>query len=292
MPAGRRSTRTWRARARSAGIEHRQLPPPRKSMHQRKPSVTQNGLACGRYSHSNTPPGFTPYHLGVPGNTLAGFPEHHSGVCGYAFHACAGRCQPISLVASCATRKSRPATAASGNIPPGPPAPPSPLPVTSWPVRADILRAVPGGRGDTDMAGPSWLAGLFAVVVIITAAYSASRLAVSRLRGRATEFDADALHAAMGTAMAGMLVPRLNVLPGSAWAAVFGAAAVWFGWRVVRARGPGTPGGSLSRFPVPHLVECAAMLYMLLPVHGPRPAYGGGGMAMPGMGTSAGPAGS
>jgi hypothetical protein len=142
------------------------------------------------------------------------------------------------------------------------------------------------------MAGPSWLAGLFAVVVIITAAYSASRLAVSRLRGRATEFDADALHAAMGAAMAGMLVPRLNVLPGSAWAAVFGVAAVWFAWRVVRAQGPGTPAGSLSRFPVPHLIECAAMLYMLLPVPGPRPAHGGAGMAMPGMGTSAGPAGS
>jgi hypothetical protein len=142
------------------------------------------------------------------------------------------------------------------------------------------------------MSGPSWLAGTFAVVVIATAAYSASRLAVSRLRGRATEFDADALHAAMGAAMAGMLVPRLDVLPGSAWAAVFGVAAVWFGWRVVRAHGPGTPAGSLSRFPVPHLIECAAMLYMLLPVHGSRPAHGGAGMAMPGMGTSAGPAGS
>ena len=72
------------------------------------------------------------------------------------------------------------------------------------------------------MAGPPWLAGTFAAVMILTAAYSASRLAVSRLRGRATEFDADALHAVMGGAMAGMLVPRLNVLPDSAWAAVFG----------------------------------------------------------------------
>ena len=34
------------------------------------------------------------------------------------------------------------------------------------------------------------------------------------------------------------------------------------------------------------------MLYMLLPVHGPRPAHGGAGMAMAGMGASAGPAGS
>ena len=72
------------------------------------------------------------------------------------------------------------------------------------------------------MAGPSWLAGIFAAVMILTAAYSASRLAVSRLRGQATEFDADALHAVMGAAMAGMLVPRLSVLPASAWVAVFG----------------------------------------------------------------------
>ena len=138
------------------------------------------------------------------------------------------------------------------------------------------------------MAGPSWLAGIFAAVMILTGAYSASRLAVCRLRGRATEFDADALHAVMGAAMAGMLVPRLNVLPDSAWAAVFGIAAAWFGWHAVRARGPVTAAGPPSRFPVPHLIECVAMLYMLLPVHGPRPAHGGAGMAMAGMGASAG----
>ena len=125
------------------------------------------------------------------------------------------------------------------------------------------------------MAGPSWLAGTFAAVMILTAAYSASRLAVSRLRGQATEFDADALHAVMGAAMAGMLVPRLNVLPDSVWVAVFGIAAAWFGWHALRAAGLGISGGSPCRFPVPHLIECVAMLYMLLPVHGPRPAPGG-----------------
>jgi hypothetical protein len=137
------------------------------------------------------------------------------------------------------------------------------------------------------MSEPSWLAGAFAAVMILTAAYSASRLALSRLRGRATEFDADALHAVMGAAMAGMLVPRLNVLPDSAWMAVFGIGAAWFGWHAVRARGAHTSGGSLGRFPVPHLIECVAMLYMLLPLHGLRPAYGGAGMAMAGMGASA-----
>ena len=147
-------------------------------------------------------------------------------------------------------------------------------------------------RDGTDMAGPSWLAGIFAGVMILTGAYSASRLAICRLRGRATEFDADALHAVMGAAMAGMLVPRLNVLPDSAWAAVFGIAAAWFGWHAVRTGGPVTAASPPSRFPVPHLMECVAMLYMLLTVHGPRPAHGGAGMAMVGMAASAGPAGS
>jgi hypothetical protein len=142
------------------------------------------------------------------------------------------------------------------------------------------------------MAGPPWLAGTLAAVMIATAAYSASRLAISRLRGRATEFDADALHAVMGTAMAGMLVPRLNVLPDRVWAAVFGIAAAWFGWHTVRARGLGDPGGSPSRFPVPHLIECVAMLCMLLPLHGSRPAHGGTGTARAGMGASSAPVGS
>ena len=66
-------------------------------------------------------------------------------------------------------------------------------------------RAAP--QASTDMTGPSWLAITFAAIVILAGAYSASRLAISRLRRRATEFDADALHAVMGAAMAGMLVP-------------------------------------------------------------------------------------
>lgn len=142
------------------------------------------------------------------------------------------------------------------------------------------------------MAGPSWLAGAFAATMILTAAYSAGRLAVSRLLGRATEFDADALHVVMGTAMAGMLVSWLNVLPDRVWAVVFAGAAAWFGWCAIRARSLGDSGRSQCRFPVPHLIECVAMLYMLLPVHGVPPAHGGAGMAMPGMGASTGPAGS
>ena len=59
----------------------------------------------------------------------------------------------------------------------------------------------------------------------------------------------------------------------------------------LRAAGLGLSGGSPCRFPVPHLIECVAMLYMLLPVHAPRPAPAGAAMGMAGMGPSAGPAG-
>ena len=142
------------------------------------------------------------------------------------------------------------------------------------------------------MTGPAWLAGTFAALMIAIAAYSASRLLFSRLRGRATEYDADALHVVMGAAMAGMLVPRLSLLPGEAWAALFMIAAAWFGWHAIRGRGVGSSGASRCRYPVPHLIECAAMLYMLLPLHGSRPGHQGPAMAMAGMGSSASPAGS
>ncbi|HEX9537447.1 MAG TPA: DUF5134 domain-containing protein [Streptosporangiaceae bacterium] len=141
------------------------------------------------------------------------------------------------------------------------------------------------------MKGPSWLAGAFAAVMIGIALYCAGRLALSRLRRRETEFDADGLHVAMGVAMAGMLVPRLSPLPGSVWEVVFGSAAVWFGWQAIRTRNGSAPGGWRCPHPVPHLVECIAMLYMLLALPGSRPAGAGAGTPMPGMGGSPGAAG-
>ncbi len=130
------------------------------------------------------------------------------------------------------------------------------------------------------MAGPSWVADAFAAVMILTACYSASRLVVSRLREPVTEADADGLHAVMGTAMAGMLAPQLALLPAAAWMVVFGTGAAWFGGRALRNQ---SRFSWQCRYPVPHLIECIAMLYMLVAVREARP---GAGMAMPGMGTS------
>jgi Domain of unknown function (DUF5134) len=130
------------------------------------------------------------------------------------------------------------------------------------------------------VSAPAWLAGSFAVLMIMIAVCCAARLAVPRLRHTNTERDADALHVLMGVAMAGMLEPRLMPVPVTAWRAVFAAAAAWFAWQAIR------PGRQVGRarcsHPVPHAVECAAMVYMLLPV-GAWPTGHGPGMAMPGM---------
>ena len=131
------------------------------------------------------------------------------------------------------------------------------------------------------MSGPAWLAGGFAALMIMVAACCAGRLAVSRVRGKDTELDTDGLHVLMGVAMAGMLEPQLSPVPGTIWRAVFAAAAAWFGWQALRARS-GRAGGSRCVHPAPHAVECAAMVYMLLPA-GSRPSGRTPGMAMPGM---------
>ena len=114
------------------------------------------------------------------------------------------------------------------------------------------------------MGSPAWLTGIFAALMLTVATYCAGRLAVARRWQRPTEFDTDAGHVLMGVAMAGMLVARLRILPATTWEAVFGAAAAWFAWQVLqsRRRAPATSWRCLH--PAPHLVECAAMLYMFL----------------------------
>ena len=137
------------------------------------------------------------------------------------------------------------------------------------------------------MTGPGWEASALAAVMIVIALYCAGRLAMSVRRRRRTEVDADAVHAVMGVAMAGMFVPRLSPLAPAAWAAVFGAGVVWFGWRSVGVRRGGARPGRCCPHPLPHLVECVAMLYMLLALPGTRMAAGA---SMPGMAAAGGAA--
>ena len=86
----------------------------------------------------------------------------------------------------------------------------------------------------------------------------------------------------MGVAMAGMFEPQLSPVSGTVWRAVFVAAAAWFSWHAVRARSHGQPAASRCAHPAPHAVECAAMVYMLLPA-GARAGGHPPGMTMAGM---------
>ena len=129
------------------------------------------------------------------------------------------------------------------------------------------------------MGGPAWLTAIFAAASLAVAVYCAGRLVVARRGHRPTELDTDGAHVIMGVAMAGMLVSGLRTLPSEIWEVVFAAAAVWFGCRLLQGRRGAQPSPWRSSHPLPHLVECAAMVFMFLIL----PASAAAGAAMSGM---------
>ena len=114
------------------------------------------------------------------------------------------------------------------------------------------------------MASPAWLTAIFAAASLAVAVYCAGRLAAARRWHRPTELDTDGAHVVMGVAMAGMLVSGLRTLPSAIWEVVFAAGAAWFGYRMLQARRGAQPSPWRSSHPLPHLVECAAMVFMFL----------------------------
>jgi hypothetical protein len=141
------------------------------------------------------------------------------------------------------------------------------------------------------MIAPAWVTWLVTALVILLALGSGARLVVPRLRRQHAAADVDIVHASMGVAMAGMLMPRLSVLPGDLWLAVFVAGAAWFAWLAVgpQDRTSAWTGrrqaAEAHAHPAPHAVECLAMIYMLL-VAGPLGSARQHGMSMPGMAAS------
>src|SRR5881394_2696359 len=129
------------------------------------------------------------------------------------------------------------------------------------------------------MGGPAWLTAIFAAASLAVAVYCAGRLVVTRRGHRPTELDTDGAHVIMGVAMAGMLVSGLRTLPSAIWEVVFAAAAVWFGYRMLQGRRDAQPSPWRSSHPLPHLVECAAMVFMFLIL----PASAAAGAATSGM---------
>ena len=136
------------------------------------------------------------------------------------------------------------------------------------------------------MAGQSWLADIFAGIMIITAAYCVSRLVIARRQRRPTNYQVDGVHVLMGVAMAGMLVPRLRVFWAGGWEIVFAVATVWFAWLTIRERrGQDAPGRQPGHH-FQHVLASGAMLYMFLAVTGIKASAGGSGMSGMGGGTA------
>jgi hypothetical protein len=113
------------------------------------------------------------------------------------------------------------------------------------------------------VSGPAWPRDILTVVMIMVALYCAVRPAAARWRRRTTDLDTDGAHVVMGAAMAGMLTASVRLLPNAAWEAVFACGTGWFAWRAVRVRRGAAANRWSCAHPVPHLVECGAMLYML-----------------------------
>ena len=127
---------------------------------------------------------------------------------------------------------------------------------------------------------PPWLAYTFAVVMVAVSLYCVAWLIVATRRSRQNHVDVNVSHVAMGLGMAGMLVPRLNLLPDGVWEAVFVAIALWFSWQGVRfvdaagsASGRTASRTALSHYLI-HLVMALAMLYMYLAAVPGRPDRG------------------
>lgn len=136
------------------------------------------------------------------------------------------------------------------------------------------------------MTAPALLSWIFVASMLAVAGFCAGRLVVARQTGRPAEVDSDITHVLMGVAMAGMLASAVRIGTPGMWTALFGGGATWFGWQAVRARRGAPPGAWRCSRPVPHLLECGAMVYMLLAVHSTRPSGGAS------MGTAMGTAGS
>jgi hypothetical protein len=130
------------------------------------------------------------------------------------------------------------------------------------------------------MGAPAWLTGSFAALMLTVATYCAGRLAVTRRWQRPTELDTDAGHVLMGLAMAGLLVARLRIMPAATWEAVFASGTAWFAWQLVESRRRTAAPSWQCLHPAPHLVECAAMLYMFFAAT-PLTARAAAGMAGP-----------
>ena len=110
------------------------------------------------------------------------------------------------------------------------------------------------------MNAPNWLTALVSTLMIFVAGYSAWRLAISKAWGRATDYESDILHLAVGVAAAGLIAKWAHTLPRSVWTVLFIAGGTYFAARTYR--------NWSDRAARPKLLAqtacCAILVYMFL----------------------------
>ena len=128
------------------------------------------------------------------------------------------------------------------------------------------------------MIGPTWLAAIFGVIMIVAAVVSVARMIIAARTRTATDYEVDGHNAVMGVSMAGMLIPGLLIVTSgpstTIWLVVWILITMWFGISVIRDTANRTGGHRFTGHHVPHLVMSGAMIYMF------------GVMAAGGMGSS------
>jgi hypothetical protein len=118
------------------------------------------------------------------------------------------------------------------------------------------------------VARPYWLEYGLALVMVSVSLYCTGRLLVAKRWERRNHYDVNVSHILMGMAMAGMLVPRWNLVPNETWLATFGIVAICFlamSTRFAVKRGLGGTDDDrahhVSHYLI-HMVMACAMLYM------------------------------
>ncbi len=137
------------------------------------------------------------------------------------------------------------------------------------------------------LASPTWLAYVFAALMVVVAVFCVARMVIARPLGRLDQYDVDTCHALMAAAMIGMLVPRWNKIPSDIWQVVFAAFLVWFvvcAIRAYRHRGGAGDRGA-PREHTPHHILHAFMAFAMLDMYWigmPVSSHGASGVAMSG----------
>lgn len=111
------------------------------------------------------------------------------------------------------------------------------------------------------MSAAGWPRGALAALMVATACYHVARLAAARPRRGRGQVDVHATHAAMGGAMAVMLLGSLAPGTSGRWALAFTVPTLWFVWRCLDHYV--VTGSWAIGQPLQQALSSGAMVYML-----------------------------